>query len=676
MSTGTGSASHHELDDLAAMAATLKPTSSALVMKPSLLVEDEGDSGGEVEGATPAAKTPRRLSVSGSTLSMRKSVNNKFEGKRAVFVSDMSGFTRITRRMGIIHFASLIIKMRELMWPLLVHFGAVLVQPVADNMFAVFERPEQAVRAAAAAARALAKWNAEQKDRDCRLNVSGMGISWGDDVRDLGHALHGVPVQEAFVLGEDVASGGEVLLSMAAYEAVKDMDFFAPMQAEKRVEEHPNNDAVEGGLPPLQFFAVANAKDVGEEVAAPEFTIPEKLGQMFLELSRQRLADLSLRSTIDSGLHKEFMSFRVALMFGTHGEEALTVSRGLDYSLEIQAKKHELIDPVFQDHKGLMAEPSLVFFRKVEDAFLAAIQLRHLLHKYNAENPEHKIPVDCIGLHCGDVLIVPGTDIHWGDAVNTASKFAEDVGRPGQVLLSNAVHAILQLLPVARQQEAAGRIRYEEKKVMVSKVELEIFELFIGKDETEERAVTELMTLFRRAGKGIASMQRLGSNFKSNSPADAGSTRSIDLANAQHITGMDDNNSLRNLLTPKRPSNLGAGLDAGAGSEGGLVPLAESRELIPTDVRTFEASSLVSSMGISSNSAAKGSPQAVAKRKVASHPPQTAMEVEAGEAVPPASTNLPLAGVGAGLTTSNVKRGPTEREGVIVVRQKRQCIIL
>ena len=136
---------------------------------------------------------------------------------------------------------------------------------------------------------------------------------------------------------------------------------------------------------------------------------------------------------------REFMHFRVALMFGAHGEEALTKTRGLDYSLEIQRRKQALLRPIVEANSGDLAEPQLIFFESCHDAFLAAIQLRAALNTYNQEHvrtvvlglcvlvalphspwacwcgqPQDKIPVDSIGVHCGSVLLVPGTDIHWG----------------------------------------------------------------------------------------------------------------------------------------------------------------------------------------------------------------------------------------------------------------------
>ena len=43
--------------------------------------------------------------------------------KVAVLVSDMAGFTRLTRKYGILHFASLILFMRSVVRPILLDYG-------------------------------------------------------------------------------------------------------------------------------------------------------------------------------------------------------------------------------------------------------------------------------------------------------------------------------------------------------------------------------------------------------------------------------------------------------------------------------------------------------------------------------------------------------------------------
>ena len=50
----------------------------------------------------------------------------------------MSGFTRITRKMGIVHYASLIVTMRHILYPLFKRYGALSIETEADNFFVVF----------------------------------------------------------------------------------------------------------------------------------------------------------------------------------------------------------------------------------------------------------------------------------------------------------------------------------------------------------------------------------------------------------------------------------------------------------------------------------------------------------------------------------------------------------
>ena len=165
------------------------------------------------------------------------------------------------------------------------------------------------------------------------------------------------------------------------------------------------------------------------------------------------------------------------------------------------------------------------------------------------------------------------------DPVNTASKLAEDIGEHGQVLLSEAFFRAMEQLAVFREQESIGRIRYNSRDVVVSKVQLTTYEvrgfaclrtalfcahvhllvtqMIIGKDESEEHAVSELVSIFRRVGKKIQSMGKLvraqGSTASSgrrlmSSPGD--STRS--LGSVREITGADphDNRELEGLITP------------------------------------------------------------------------------------------------------------------------------
>lgn len=120
----------------------------------------------------------------------------------AVLVVDMSGYSRRCRDE---HIASALLSIRrmELIGKELIELsGGRYVKDWADNLMAVFDT----VRAAEEAGRAITA-----------LLPSAAGVGYGF-ILDLGEDLRGCEVNEACILGEDVAKCGEVLLTEAARE--------------------------------------------------------------------------------------------------------------------------------------------------------------------------------------------------------------------------------------------------------------------------------------------------------------------------------------------------------------------------------------------------------------------------------------------------------------------------
>ena len=59
-----------------------------------------------------------------------------------VFNSDMSGFTRITKKFGILHFLAMILKMRSIVRPIIASCGGKFLHYDGDNVIAVFPNPQ------------------------------------------------------------------------------------------------------------------------------------------------------------------------------------------------------------------------------------------------------------------------------------------------------------------------------------------------------------------------------------------------------------------------------------------------------------------------------------------------------------------------------------------------------
>lgn len=132
----------------------------------------------------------------------------RFGADKAVLALDMSQFSLSVRRSGILPYLALIRRMQALTAPLVVMNRGHVIKYEADNMFASFDDPSDAVRAAVAINQIIVRGEE-------RFTV-GVGIDYGRLLLVHGAECYGDTMNIACKLGEDVAEAGEVLLSEAA----------------------------------------------------------------------------------------------------------------------------------------------------------------------------------------------------------------------------------------------------------------------------------------------------------------------------------------------------------------------------------------------------------------------------------------------------------------------------
>eukprot|EP00047_Mylnosiga_fluctuans_P006102 m.244827 g.244827 ORF g.244827 m.244827 type:complete len:813 (+) comp14542_c0_seq1:91-2529(+) len=372
------------------------------------------------ESAIPALPTPQMING----------------GKKvAVFISDMSGFTRLTRKHGILHFASLIIAMRTIVRPILEASGAIFVAPLADNFSAVFPETQMAV---AAAIRVTAAMRAFNKGRplDFQARLGGIGISSGENVQSLGPELRGVAAFEAFLLGEDVAEDGEILLSPAAFRDMRYRNTGHLVSVEEHFD-YRRDTLVDDDGSKVGYYHLDWTADVPIQPTDFSFSqLPDgDLKQFCLNCmdrhSRDILPGSPEMAAIDAQLANAHFREKAVLMYNLASFDEITRQRGLDAADALLAQKQAMFARIFVAFNGEVIEPALILFDSPEDAVRAAIYARRLITVYNADHPrEEHLPFDNIAVHAGTVLLVPGSDIHWGDPVNTASKLSEDILAP------------------------------------------------------------------------------------------------------------------------------------------------------------------------------------------------------------------------------------------------------
>merc|ERR1712224_224965 len=160
--------------------------------------------------------------------------------KMVVMVTDLSGFTSLTKKHGILHFLRLLLKARSIFVPRIESNGGQVVKYEGDNIIAVFPSAVDALTCISDAKRELDCFNsAREKDFQIRM---GIAIDEGD-ILVIGHDIFGEAFDHSFYTAEEVSEAGEVLVAASMYHHLRDLGLLAGTSARQQVE-HPLSKAL------------------------------------------------------------------------------------------------------------------------------------------------------------------------------------------------------------------------------------------------------------------------------------------------------------------------------------------------------------------------------------------------------------------------------------------------
>lgn len=157
---------------------------------------------------------------------IHRGIWERFGAEGAVFISDMASFSSTSRLSGICHYLKLIQRARKIVAPIIADSNGILLKCDADNCYAFFEKPDDAIRASFDINAALFNSN-DLFELDEHIFLA-VGIDYGrilliDDVE-----FFGDPVNTASKLGEDLAVRADTLVTERALDrATFDIPEFA-----------------------------------------------------------------------------------------------------------------------------------------------------------------------------------------------------------------------------------------------------------------------------------------------------------------------------------------------------------------------------------------------------------------------------------------------------------------
>jgi class 3 adenylate cyclase len=162
--------------------------------------------------------------------SIRCGIWDKFGIEGAVFISDMASFSSTSRKLGVCHFLKMIYRARQIVVPVIKANNGIVLKCDADNCYAFFKSPDDAIKASFDVNAALFRANEEFGIGE-QIYLS-VGIDYGRLLLVGDVEFFGDPVNTASKLGEDLAVREEVLVTNRAIEHSK---FVIPELAERMV---------------------------------------------------------------------------------------------------------------------------------------------------------------------------------------------------------------------------------------------------------------------------------------------------------------------------------------------------------------------------------------------------------------------------------------------------------
>ncbi len=188
-------------------------------------------------------------------------IRESFERTVAVLVLDMVGFSRLSQKHGIIYYLSMIAQMESAARPAVEENGGTVIKQEADNLFAVFDTPDDALEGALDIFRGFNAINGVvSDDRDI---FGSIGIGYGPTLVIGDEDLIGCEVNLASKLGEDIAGASEIILTRAAHDALK---------SSHRYRFDPKTHAISGLDLDCHYFQ-AKVTAEGREIVSPQATV-------------------------------------------------------------------------------------------------------------------------------------------------------------------------------------------------------------------------------------------------------------------------------------------------------------------------------------------------------------------------------------------------------------------
>jgi len=358
-----------------------------------------------------------------------KWVAGQYMKEVGVLVAQLRRCPQANAKYGVLHFAGLAARFQQLCLPIVKRRGAVHISNEWDRLTVAFEDVVECGKAAMELPHAVFLHNnsldESQLARDFTISLKAVAVNSGPGLLvDYEDNLFGEVFRGASQLIEDCPLDGSVCIPASLMPRLKGQPFFKEasfLEFKAAVERSPI--CIIGG--DLSHF--------GDE--CPSCESADHVGAKLVPLCKRQIAGPNLQR-LDAEIKAQHLQIVTVLMFnldidiGCHQPAASAL---LD---AVSAKKSAItcLDNQLSQLGGKRLEDVLWCFSNPVDAVNAAVVARDVAAAW-----DDPVEVSGWGIHTGELLVIEGTGLHWGDSVAKATQLGQDQADMGEILVTHAV---------------------------------------------------------------------------------------------------------------------------------------------------------------------------------------------------------------------------------------------
>jgi adenylate cyclase len=386
-------------------------------------------------------------------------IRSRFVKEATLFCSDMSGFSRICKAEGILHFLALLKTMQSIMLPILESHGGELVKVAADNLFVVFDSPTAAMEATFkcfAAAKAYSKGRTKNnsiqisaglatgpmwivRGVDVFGNTANMAFALGQISAGLatGPVWIGNTANMAFELGENMAPKELLVDETVARANANDRRYVFDWRQDEVIGQHTRYAKVSANGD-LETVFPQNPDPNVPPVVNPPINSEEPNDFVKMIENRQKATTPYAIKVADEAMNQRFVKKKAVLVIEMFEQAEVAHEAGvlpfIDMVLSMKrhcgmAVKHRHGKCVRSIETKIVGQIMALFDRPI-DCMRAAIEAR-----YRCREEDFQLS---IGAGFTDILDLDACNA-FGDAVNMAFKLGEDVAVAGEILITDNI---------------------------------------------------------------------------------------------------------------------------------------------------------------------------------------------------------------------------------------------